>query len=132
MVKTWAIGSLALGAALFGTALYVQTRPLAFTQTETVAGEPAHPLRMEKAFDAGIVEPETTASPVTADSTAAVELAPLVVEGQRPARAAAPKATRAVERAVAPLEPCTTWRDLGPSHVVDGVALDARRVRELC
>jgi hypothetical protein len=30
------------------------------------------------------------------------------------------------------LEPCSQWREIGPAHVVDGVGLDARRVRELC
>jgi hypothetical protein len=70
-----------------------------------------------------IAEPDTAG---TADSGAArsLQLPALRVE-------ASPKAPLGSDSA-RELEPCSNWRDLGPAHVVDGVGLDARRVRDLC
>jgi hypothetical protein len=125
IVKTWALGSLALGAALFGTALYIQTQPLAFTQIETTLEGSVEPVRGDESFDAAIVEPDTTLTPTATEAPAATAPTRLSERRSQPGPAAAPKTSD-------PLEPCSSWRELGPSHVVDGVGLDARRVRELC
>jgi hypothetical protein len=105
--------------------LYVQTRPLAFTQS-AIEGDLAEvPVRIDTitrapVFDVADVEHADVPERV-------IELPPLYVG---PARSiAAPPDDDESERQ---LEPCSLWREIGPAHVVDGVGLDARRVRELC
>lgn len=122
MVKTWAIGSLALGVAMFGTALYIQHEPLAFTHAETVIDADTEVVRDEP-FEAVVTEQERTEAPAELGSTANSDTPPAARRAVR--GVAAPKAE-------APLEPCSDWQELGPAHVVDGVAIDSRRVRLLC
>lgn len=122
MVKAWVFGSLVAGAALFGTALYVQTRPLAFTQSGIAAT--IEPVRATRAPDlAPLLEPLGDVR-VDPDGARVLELAPIYIT-PRPIGHPGEKASR-------PLEPCSDWRDIGPSHVERGQGLDSRRVRELC
>jgi hypothetical protein len=124
VLKTCVIGLFALGAALFGTALYVQTSPLAFTRAETAIDDSGEPVRIEQSPKAVITEPDVAEATADPEATRPVELPPLRVEAAAPA-VRAPKARRE-------LEPCSNWQELGPAHVVDGVGLDQRRVRNLC
>jgi hypothetical protein len=124
MLKSWVFGSVAAGIGLFATALYIATQPLAFTESQSV-GELSEPVlsRAMPANAAPLVVEDST--PVEVWNGDAIELPPLVVEPVRAVTAPEPQAER-------PLEPCSNWRELGPAHVVEGVALDTRRVRELC
>lgn len=122
MVKAWVFGSLVAGAALFGTSLYIQTRPLAFTQSGIDAA--TEPARATQAPDLpSLIEPPGDLRADTAGAHA-IELAPIYVT-PRPSGHPGEKSSR-------PLEPCSDWRDIGPAHVEEGQGLDSRRVRELC
>ncbi len=117
MVKAWVFGSLVAGATLFGTALYIQTQPLAFTQSGIAAS-------MEPALAVEAPEVPTLIEPLGDVRVDALELAPIYIT-PRPLAVPAEKAAPA-------LEPCSDWRDIGPAHVERGQGLDTRRVRELC
>jgi|SRR5688572_30312909 hypothetical protein len=122
MVKAWVFGSLVAGAALFGASLYIQTRPLAFTQGGIdVAAEPA--LATKAPELPSLIEPLGDVR-VDPEGARVLEIAPIYIT-PRPIG-------HPGENAARPLEPCSDWRDIGPAHVEAGQGLDSRRVRELC
>jgi hypothetical protein len=130
MIKAWVFGSLGAGIALLATALYVQTQPLAFTH-DGIGDDALHDTA---AHAATATQGTPSAAPADARerrdndgvrASTVMELPPVVVKADAPL-----PATRA--KAVRELEPCSEWREIGPARVVDGVALDVRRVRDLC
>ena len=114
---------LASGLALFGSAARIQADRYAFIDMEA---KPT-PVRVSVSSlkdEPLVIRRAPAPEPVT------VQLPPIEVVGHIP-RAASKTAPPVVGEVVA--EPCSTWQDIGPAHVVDGNALGSpRRVRELC
>ena len=123
MIKSLVFGSIGAGAALFATALYIQSRPLAFTETAIASDDAVEPVALQSALTTAPLVVEDLDGTQDGPSTV-IELPPRVVGPERPA--AVPRAAREA------LTPCSTWRELGPARVSQGVGLDVRHVRELC
>jgi hypothetical protein len=66
-------------------------------------------------------------APVVEPVSTVVELTPIVIEGKRQARVAAPAL-----KPKSPVRPCSDWRELGPAHVSSGTPSGSVSVRELC
>ena len=132
-MERWiAIGSLILGSLAFGVVLSIPKTP------DVPLGNRAGGL-MPAVRIADVPAP-------TSDATGAAKAAPLIelpaveviasttrAQDSRPTPA--PSRTRAV--AASPVEraasqPCSPWREIGPTHVNDGVPAGSHRVRELC
>jgi hypothetical protein len=114
--QAMAIGTLLSGGAGMGFIVYLQVHPLAFTSpadsTRTVAviartAPAADPLPTAVATDLAL--------PLEQVRATAPKRAP------KPAKAAGPE-----------LSPCTTWREVGATYLVDGRGSEARSVRGLC
>ena len=113
MYQPWIFAAtIAAGSGLFAYA--VGQRDL---QVPDIAPSPEAVHVIPIPVPAAIVEPASTV----------VELAPVVIEGRRHVRAAAP-AAKPPDAA----RPCSNWRELGPSHVSQGQPSGSVSVRELC
>jgi len=119
-----ALSSLAAGLAALGLVAVIQTDPLAFTHSA-----PAVQVR-EPPLSIPFPEPALTWSEPPIESARAtesfnvVELPPvfIVLPAKSPSQ---PDDERA-------LEPCSTWRELGPKYVSDGTPTGSQSVRDLC
>ena len=60
-----------------------------------------------------------------------LQIPAIVIEGQRH-RAPTPAATATTPVEPAAERPCSTWREIGPTHVVSGTPSGNSSVRELC
>jgi hypothetical protein len=115
---------------LFGTMMAAGTGLVAATVTleRSPAPEPVLVVPADTAVHV-LAPPAPAAVPEPATTQAALQLAPVVITATRrhpPAAAdTAPEPTSA-ER------PCSTWRDLGPTHVVAGKPSGDLQVRDLC
>jgi hypothetical protein len=116
---------LASGLALFGSAARIQADRSAWINVQR-----EEPASVQMSVSSLKDEP-LVIRPAPAPEPTTVQLPPIEVIGH--IRRAAPKveAPPVVGEVVA--EPCSSWQDIGPAHVVDGNALGSpRRVRELC
>jgi hypothetical protein len=139
--RSLAIVSTALGVAAFALVGLIQANPLTLTR-----GMPPLVEQPPKAQPEVVRRSEAPPAQQAATTTAherphVIELQPIHITAARRApatasRPAAPDAAEpnanAAEREVKPLEPCTSWRELGPAYVNDGQASGVRRVRDLC
>src|SRR5262245_28756571 len=120
MYQPWIFGTVtAAGAGLVALTVSLQRPPV-----------PAAP---ETTPDTGAVRVVPPLLPSSVETTAepepVLELEPAVIHGRIPRQAAA-----AVEPAEPKLaeRPCSTWRELGPTHVVAGTPSGDLSVRQLC
>jgi hypothetical protein len=118
-----ALSSLAAGLAVFGLVAVIQTDPLAFTHSAPAVQVLEPPLSIP--FD----EPALTWSSPPIESAASesfnvLELPPvfIVLQAKSPSQ---PDDEHT-------LEPCSTWRELGPKYVSDGAPTGTQSVRDLC
>jgi hypothetical protein len=73
------------------------------------------------------VVPVPTPAPVVEPASTVLEIEPIVIEGTRHVRAAAPAPKqKSLDR------PCSDWRELGPSRVSRSKPNGSVSVRELC
>jgi hypothetical protein len=116
-----AVCSLMAGAAVVTLAAAIQRDPLTLTRAAEIKDSaPAQPSQTVFAAEAGMTRPiDTPLSPPI------VELPPVRITGSLPRE-------RTERPDAGALEPCSKWREIGPSTVVDGVPHDVRRVRLLC
>ena len=117
-----ALGSLAAGLAALGLVAVIQIDPLALTR-----GAPAL-LVMDP--PQSVPAPVAWSLPETApavEATAVVDVPPVYIY----ATTSTLPLAQALEQQ-RPLEPCSTWRDLGPKYVTDGVPTGTQWVRDLC
>jgi len=131
MVKQLVVlASLLVGTGSAGMAMYLQNNPLAFSKKERVNLN-------TYLYSARTLPPATAPAPdtpVAEPDAQIIELPPVVVTRAQPALR-----PRAVTPSVAPatiegkeLRPCSEFRELGPTHVDDGVPSGTQGVRELC
>lgn len=115
-----ALQAIAAGLGLSGVAIFVQVDSRAFTSAVTSAApESISAVRVVPPASPPISnEIEESAAP-----SRTIDLPPIHITVKHPP-APAPE--------TAPLNPCSPWREIGPTHVVDGVANGVQRVRELC
>jgi hypothetical protein len=119
-----ALSSLAAGLAAFGLVAVIQTDPLAFTDGAPTVQVLEPPLSIPFPQLAPTwSEPPIESGPVT-ESFKVLELPPvfIVLSVQNPLQ---PVDERT-------LEPCSTWRELGPKYVSDGAPSGTQSVRDLC
>jgi hypothetical protein len=133
------LASLLVGTGSAGTAMYLQSNPLAFSKKASVnldtylySARTLPPASHSESLAPASVEPE---------ETQVVELPAVIVTQARPrvaARAEPELTLPPAEGAAAPLpaarelRPCSNFRELGPTHVDDGVPSGAHGVRDLC
>jgi hypothetical protein len=110
------------GIALFGSAVWIQADRNALIDAPQ---DDAVPIRttISALEDRDRVTVREDFEPI------AVELDPIEIIGRR---RVSPKVTPPPVVAEAVTEPCSSWAEIGPERVIDGTALGARRVRELC
>ncbi len=115
---------------LFGTMMAAGTGLVAATVTlqQPPAPEPVLFVPPEPAVHV-LPPPAPTTVPEPAANEPVLQLKPVVIEARH--RHAVPAATAEPEPAPAE-HPCSTWRDLGPTHVVAGKPSGELQVRELC
>jgi hypothetical protein len=77
--------------------------------------------------EAVTIIPMAEPAPIVEPVSAVVELEPIVIEGRRHARVAAP-----APKPMNADRPCSDWRELGPAHVSRGKTTGSVSVRELC
>lgn len=127
------LASLFVGTGSAGMAMYLQSNPLAFSKKERVNLNTylysAQTLPPAAADDVPAAESE--------EATQVIELPAVVVTRAQPASASpanalAPEAAPAETNGATELRPCSQFRELGPTHVDDGVPSGAHGVRELC
>lgn len=115
---------LASGLALFGSVARIQADRTAWLrqpQEEAPTRVSVSSLKDEPLVIRRAPAPE----PIT------VQLPPIEVVGH--IRRSAPKSAPPPVAGEVVAQPCSSWQDIGPAHVVDGNALGSpRRVRELC
>jgi hypothetical protein len=78
-----------------------------------------------------IVRPLTQPEPIVEPASTALELEPIVIEGRRRVTRA-PARPEPVVEVVEVARPCSTWREISPSHVSQGKPTGTVSVRELC
>ena len=89
-----------------------------------IAPEPPAAVRViPPAPPAPVPEPQATQEPV-------MQLEPVVIQARLHRKAAAPPAPVPVD--IPAERPCSTWRDIGPTHVVSGQPSGELQVRSLC
>jgi hypothetical protein len=76
------------------------------------------------------VVPPTPPPVVVEPASSVLEMPEVVLEGHAARRLKAPPAAPAAEPLS--LRPCSSWRELGPTHVVSGATSDTVSVRALC
>jgi hypothetical protein len=121
MYQPWIFGAmLAAGSGLVAMTVTLQ-RP---SEPEPAAPEPA-PAAIHV-----VPPPPPTTVPEPVDSNPVLQIPTIVIQAGEhraaPVAAPAPPTPRAAER------PCSTWRDLGPTHVVAGTPSGELSVRDLC
>jgi hypothetical protein len=119
-----ALSSLAAGLTALGLAAVIQTDPLAFTRRAPAVQVLDPPLSIPfPGLAPTWSEPPTESEPVT-ESFNVLELPPvfIVLSAQSPSQ---PDDEHT-------LEPCSTWRELGPKYVSDGAPTGTQSVRDLC
>lgn len=116
-----AVCSLMAGAAVMTLAAAIQRDP--FTLTRAAAIEDSAPAEASKTRS--VAEADMTRAMDTPVSPPIVELPPVRITGSLPRE-------RTERPDAGALEPCSKWREIGPSTVVDGIPRDVRRVRLLC
>jgi hypothetical protein len=119
-----ASSSLAAGLAAFGLVAVIQTDPLAFTHRAPAVQVLESPVSIpfpELALTWS--EPPIESAPAI-ESINVLELPPvfIVLPAKNPSQ---PDPERT-------LEPCSTWRELGPKYVSDGAPTGTQSVRDLC
>lgn len=116
---------LASGLALFGSAARIQADREAWINMQQ---EEPTSVRMSVSSlkdEPLVIRPAPAPEPIT------VQLPPIEVVGHVRRAVAKVEPPPVVGEVIA--EPCSSWQDIGPAHVVDGNALGSpRRVRELC
>lgn len=110
----------ALGTASLGSTAYFVEHPRVSAQTPVVEREITPVARPLPPAPVAITEPPMVLEPVTVTGTRA----PVIRTKAAPTRRAAP--AKAKE-----LNPCTGWRDMGPTNIDNGEG-SVRRVRTLC
>ena len=115
-----ALSSLAAGLAALGLVAGIQIDPLSLTR-----GAPALLVMDPPQRVTWSLPPQETATAL--EATPVVNVPPVYIYATR---SALPLAQVLEEQL--PLEPCSTWRDLGPKHVTDGIATGTHWVRDLC
>jgi hypothetical protein len=119
-----ALSSLAAGLAALGLVAVIQTDPLAFTHSAPAVQVLEPPLNIPFLEPALTWSEPPVESPPATESFNVVELPPvfIVLQAKMPSQ---PDHERT-------LEPCSTWRDLGPKYVSDGAPTGTQSVRDLC
>jgi hypothetical protein len=115
-----AICSLMAGAAVMTLAAAIQRDPFVLTRAAETRKAPAEASKTVFAAQASMTRAVDTPAPPPI-----VELPPVRITGSLPRE-------RTERPDAGALEPCSKWREIGPSTVVDGIARDVRRVRLLC
>jgi len=113
MYQPWvAAATLVAGAGIFAYALTLEQKP----DVPSLRPLP----------DSVQVVPPPAAAPVPEPKDEPIQIEPVIIEAR-------PKQAR-VESKLDPVatRPCSTWREIGPRHVVAGQASGAVSVRELC
>ncbi len=119
MYQPWLFGTMmAAGTGLVAVTLKLQQPP---------APEPV--LVVPAATAVHVLPPRPIVAPEPADSSSALQMDPVVIEARQHRRS--PVVTKTTEPATAD-HPCSTWRDLGPTHVVAGKPSGDLQVRDLC
>jgi hypothetical protein len=120
MYQPWLFGTMmAAGTGLVAATVTLQRQPA----PEPVLVVPAEPA-------VHVIPPPSAATVAEPAATERVlQMEPVVIEARH--RRPTPAATAEPEPAPAE-RPCSTWRDLGPMHVVAGKPSGDLQVRELC
>ncbi|HYJ11654.1 MAG TPA: hypothetical protein VEX18_21675 [Polyangiaceae bacterium] len=119
-----ALSSLAAGLAAFGLVAVIQTDPLAFTRSAPAVQVLEPPLSVpfpELALT--WTEPPIESAPAN-ESVKLLELPPVFI--------VLPAQSQPQPDDEHALEPCSTWRELGPKYVSDGAPTGTQSVRDLC
>ena len=111
------------GIALFGSAVWIQADRNALIDAPQDDGAPIRATISALQDRDHVTVREEDLEP------AVVELKPIEIVGRR---RVAPNVTPPPVVAEVVAEPCSSWAEIGPERVIDGTALGARRVRELC
>lgn len=119
------IASIVCGLAVMGVVISIQQDPLAWTQaSRQSAADPQA---------ATVVPEQPAAAPRAAASKEAmplVELPEVRITSSRQYEQWTESGEP--EQLESALEPCSEWREIGPTHVDQGVPSGSQRVRQLC
>lgn len=120
MYQPWLFGMMmAAGTGLVAATVTLQRPP---------ASEPVLVVPTETAVHV-VPPPAPTTVPEPAAAEPVLQMAPVVIEARR---YRTPVALPVTPEPAAAERPCSTWRDLGPTHVVDAKPSGDLQVRDLC
>jgi hypothetical protein len=114
---------------LFGTMMAAGTGLVAATVTLQRGPAPEPVLVVPARTAVHVIPPPAPAAVPEPAAAPVLQMAPVVIESRRQRL---PAATAASPEPVPAERPCSTWRDLGPTHVVAGKPSGDLQVRDLC
>jgi hypothetical protein len=116
-----ALTSIPSALGVMALVMSLQHDPLAWTSAARTTANDAKPTVASQ-----VIEKTASNAATTSPGSPVLELPEVRIESPRPVPQAAKR------DAPESSEPCSEWRDIGPTYVDQGKPLAARRVRNLC